>query len=307
MAPNSTTLRDFDWSKVSGLRLRAESIAEGFYLGSHRSNRKGSGVEFSGHRNYVPGDDLRWLDRHALMRHARLLVREFETETDRVLRLVVDATASMAYQSESAKVSKLEYSVLLAAVLARIAIANGDPVALDWLGGKNCRWLPPLSGRQAFERVVGVLEAARADGDFHADSQAIDYALAPVSRYARRGTSIAVFTDLADLPEAIMARTVGLCSHGRRVVLVRVLDPAELTFNLRGVLNLRALEGPLVAATDAARTRDHYLEALGREQAQFAAMLAQRGGRLVTVSTSDNPADAVREIIAGHSGRRGRE
>lgn len=304
MAPDSTNLRDFDWTKVGGLRLRAESIAEGLYLGNHRSNRKGSGVEFSGHRNYVPGDDLRWLDRHALMRHARLLVREFETETDRALRLVVDATASMAYKSPSARVSKLEYSVLLAAVLARVALAGGDPVALDWLGGKNCRWLPPLSGRQAFERVVGVLEAASADGDFHENPEAIDYALAPVLRYARRGTFIVIFTDLADLPEALMARVVGLGTHGRRVILVRVLDPAELKFDLRGVVDLRAFEGPLTVSTDTAQVRGRYLDALKQESADFAAMLAQRGGRFMTASTGDDPAEAVRRIIVGYGGGR---
>jgi len=299
MAKDSVALREFDWSRIGSLRLRAESIAEGFYLGSHRSNRRGSGVEFSGHRNYVPGDDLRWLDRHALMRHARLLVREFETETDRVLRLVIDATASMAYKSESAILSKFDYVVLLAAVLARIAIAGGDPVALDWLGGKDCRWLPPLAGRQAFERVVGVLESARAHGDFHDDANAIDYALAPVLRYARRGTSIAILTDLADLPDALMTRAVGLCTHGRRVIVIRVLDPLELNFDLKGLATLRALEGSLLVATDATSTRGDYLAALNRENAEFAARLTARGGRFVTVSTRDDPADAVRRIIVG--------
>jgi len=302
MAADSIALREFDWSKVTSLRLRAESIAEGFYLGSHRSNRRGSGVEFSGHRNYVPGDDLRWLDRHALMRHARLLVREFETETDRALRLVVDASASMAYKSESAPASKLNYSVLLAAVLARIAIAGGDPVAVDWLGGKDCRWLPPLSGRQAFERVVGVLESARAHGEFHDDATAVDYALAPALRYARRGTSITILTDLADLPEAIMARALGLCTRGRRVILIRVLDPVELNFNLRGLLSLRALEGPLVVPTDATSTKAHYLAALQDENADYSARLAERGGRFVTVCTCDDPADAVRKVIVGFAG-----
>jgi uncharacterized protein (DUF58 family) len=302
MVADSVALRGFDWSKISSLRLRAETIAEGFYLGSHRSKRRGSGVEFSGHRNYVPGDDLRWLDRHALMRHARLLVREFETETDRVLRLVVDATASMAYQSEFAPVPKLEYAVLLAAVLARIAIAGGDPVALDWLGGKDCRWLPPLSGRQAFERVVGVLESAQASGEFHADATAIEYALAPVLRYARRGTSIAILTDLADLPDALIARVVGLCTHGRRVILIRVLDPVEKNFGFRGLVNLKAFEGPLTVATDTSSSRAQYLEALNRESESFAAMLAERGGRFVTVCTNEDPADAVRRIIVGFGG-----
>ncbi len=59
---------------------------------------RGSGVEFGGYREYVPGDDLRWLDRRSLLRHDRLVVRQFETETDRTLSLLVDASASMGYR-----------------------------------------------------------------------------------------------------------------------------------------------------------------------------------------------------------------
>jgi uncharacterized protein (DUF58 family) len=302
MTEPTSALRGFDWGKISSLRLRSESIAEGLYLGSHRSIRRGSGVEFSGHRNYVPGDDLRWLDRHALMRHARLLIREFETETDRALHLVVDATASMGYRSDAAPATKLEFSTLLAAVLARLAIAGGDPVALDWLGGSNCRWLPPLGGRQAFERVVGVLESAKAQGDCHHDDSVVDRALIAVLRYARRGTSIVILTDLADLPGAILMRAAALCSQGRRVIVVRVLDPAELNFTFRGPVHLRALEGRLSATTDADLTRNQYLSALRRESEQFATLLAQRGGRYVTVCTDADPADAIRNIIVTFGG-----
>jgi uncharacterized protein (DUF58 family) len=131
-----------DWGKLVPLRLKARSVADGVYAGGHRSPRRGGGIEFGGHRSYVPGDDLRWLDRHALMRHGRLLVREFETETDRALCLVVDASASMAYRSAKAPGAKLAYAALIAAALARIALAGSDPVALDWLGGESPRALP---------------------------------------------------------------------------------------------------------------------------------------------------------------------
>ena len=52
-----------DWGRLAPLRLRARSIADGVYAGAHRSTRRGPGVEFGGHRPYVPGDDLRWIDR----------------------------------------------------------------------------------------------------------------------------------------------------------------------------------------------------------------------------------------------------
>jgi uncharacterized protein (DUF58 family) len=302
VAAKGNALREFDWSTIASLRLRAESIAEGLYWGIHRSTRRGAGVEFSGHRTYVPGDDLRWLDRHAWMRHGRLLVREFETETDRALRLVVDASASMGYRSAEAPASKLEFATLLAAVMARLALAAGDPVALDWLGGADCRWLPPISGRQGFERVVGVLESARADGDVYADMQAIDRALLPVAKYARRGTSIVVLTDLAEMPTEIVTRVRSLCSRGRRVILARILDPAESDYPFRGPVRLRALEGKVSVTTDGTESRDQYLRSLSAESELLASMLTERGGRFLTLRTDDSPSQAIRKLTLAISG-----
>ena len=119
-----TPLRAIDWGSIAPLRLRARAVADGVYAGAHRSLRRGPGVEFGGHREYVPGDDLRWLDHRALLRHDKLLVREFETETDRGLRIVVDASASMAFRGEKAPASKFAFAALLAAALARIALAQ---------------------------------------------------------------------------------------------------------------------------------------------------------------------------------------
>jgi uncharacterized protein (DUF58 family) len=88
-----------DWGQLAPLRLKARAVAEGVYAGMHRSARKGAGVEFGGQRPYVPGDDLRFFDRRALLRHDRLMVRQFETETDRALWLCVDATTRVRISS----------------------------------------------------------------------------------------------------------------------------------------------------------------------------------------------------------------
>ena len=138
-----------EWGALAPLRLRARTIAEGVYAGPHRSIRKGSGVEFGGQRSYVPGDDLRFIDRRALLRHDKLMVREFETETDRALWLCVDATASMAYRSERSPGAKYAYAALLSAALARVALATGDPVGLGFVGGDGVRPLTASAGREA--------------------------------------------------------------------------------------------------------------------------------------------------------------
>src|SRR6266700_3170758 len=122
--------KQLDWGSLAPLKLRSRLVAEGVYAGAHRSARRGAGVEFGGYREYTPGDDLRWLDRRSLMRHDRLLVREFETETDRALRLIVDASASMAYRGSRAPGAKIAWAALVAAALSRIALASGDPVGM---------------------------------------------------------------------------------------------------------------------------------------------------------------------------------
>ena len=116
-----------DWGTLAPLRLRARLVAEGVYAGAHRSARRGAGVEFGGHRAYTPGDDLRWLDRRSLLLHDRLLVRQFETETDRALRLVVDATASMGYRGSRAPGAKLAWAAVVAAALAKLAVVERRP------------------------------------------------------------------------------------------------------------------------------------------------------------------------------------
>lgn len=286
-----------DWGTISPLRLTAQRLADGAYSGVHRSRRRGSGIEFDGHRDYVPGDDLRRLDYRALARHGRLLIRQFETDTERRLCLVMDATRSMAYKSERAPASKLAYAALLAAAMGRVAIATGDTVSLDWVAGEFAGALPASGGREAFERLVGALEHVAVGGDEALDERAFDAALGPVARRANRGAIIVLFSDLIDLP--VLARTsfAALSNRNRIAVAVRVLDPVEATFPFDGPLRLRSSSGGTVIETDAAAARDGYLAALEQQRAAWEEALVGHGGRLVTCTTSDAPNEVLREIL----------
>jgi uncharacterized protein (DUF58 family) len=300
--PDRQWMKRVDWGRLAPLRLRARSVAEGVYAGGHRSARRGPGVEFGGHRPYVPGDDLRWIDRHALMRHDRLIVREFETETDRALYLLVDATASMGFRGKGAASAKVAFAALIAASLARVALASGDPVSLGWVGGDGARSVPPTSGGEAFERIVRALSSIKATGDSMRDGGQFDRAIARIARRARRGAVIVLLSDLIDLPSGAHDQFAALATAGRRLVAAQVLDPEELRLPYEGTVRLRALEGNTVVETDPSVTRTRYLAALDELSARWARPLSARGGGLVRAATDQDPVDVVRRVLRAVAG-----
>jgi uncharacterized protein (DUF58 family) len=297
--PAASAIRSaLDWGSLAPLRLRARLVAEGVYAGAHRSARRGAGVEFGGHRAYTPGDDLRWLDRRSLLLHDRLLVRQFETETDRALRLVIDATASMGYRGSRAPGAKLAWAGLVAAALARIAVGSGDPVGLTYLGGGEAtRSVPVAGGREVFERVLGSLEACSAGGDARTDISVLDRGLGGIARAARRGSIVVVLSDLLDLPEGAAESVAAIASRGRVLIVVQVLDPDEVDFPFGGTVRLRSLEGGVVVETDAEVTRAAYQAKLASLTADWERLMTARGARLVRAVTSQDPVKTVREIV----------
>jgi uncharacterized protein (DUF58 family) len=289
--------RAVDWGELAPLRLRAREVAEGLYSGLHRSSLRGAGVEFGGYREYTPGDDLRWLDRRSLLRHDRLVIRQFETETDRALALLVDASASMGYRGPGAPAAKAAFAAVVAAALARVALAGGDPVSVTFLGGDGTRDIARAAGRDQFERILSAFESMTTGGDAVADPAMLDRALASLVRGTRRGAILIVFSDLLDLPAAAADRVAWLGSNGRVLTLVQTLDPAEATFPFTGTVRLRALEGGAVVETDADVTRDRYLHALASLEGQWRDAIVRRGGRFLQARTSDAPIGVVRDIV----------
>lgn len=258
-------------------------------------------MEFAGHRPYTPGDDLRLIDRRSVLRFERLLLREFEMETERAVWLCVDATASMSYRGEG-PASKMAYAALLSAALARVALSSGDPVGLTWIGGAEARPLPARGGRESFERVVGALESTDAAGDLSDDPRALDRALAPLARRARRGSVIVLFSDLVDLPDGARRAFTSLLTHRRHGVVVQLLDPTEAHLSFDGNVRLRAMEGDAVVEADANTVRAGYLARLEQIRADWAQSLVTRGGRLVHAETTDPPEQVVRKIVSAIAG-----
>jgi uncharacterized protein (DUF58 family) len=285
-----------DWGAFGPLRLRAQTVAEGVYAGMHRSIRKGSGVEFGGQRPYVFGDDLRFVDKRSLLRHGRLMIREFETETDRALWLVVDATASMAFKGKGPG-SKYPFAALCAAAMARVALASGDPVGLLVIGGDGTRALPAAAGREAFERIVWTLAGIEPSGDWTTRGTDVGHSFAPIHAKARRGSNVVLFSDLIDLPDATAHELGAIATRGRRAFALQVLSPDEIDLPFEHHARFESMEGGVVVDADPAVARQSYKARLAELREGWSRDLVARGGALITASTVDKPVAVVRSLL----------
>ena len=129
--------------RLEVLAIAARRMQSGRTRAERRSKKTGSGIEFADHRQYSPGDDLRYLDWHVYQRHGRLLLRLFEEEEDLSIYILVDGSRSMSF----GKPKKLFYAKRLAAALAYIALASLDRVSVQTFRDSMVARLAPTAGR----------------------------------------------------------------------------------------------------------------------------------------------------------------
>src|SRR6266576_4486278 len=141
---------------VGRLDLRARFIVEGFSQGLHASPFQGFSVEFSEHRRYVPGDDLKDLDWSVYAKTDKYYLRKYQAETNVTGYLAMDLSASMAYTYRQ-ELTKFEYAICLAAALGYLMIHQQDPVGLVTFDTQIRTALPPRSKRAQLGNILALL------------------------------------------------------------------------------------------------------------------------------------------------------
>ena len=240
-------------AKISNLSLVARTVVEGSVSGLHKSPFHGFSVEFSEHREYTPGDNIKDIDWRALGRTDRFYIKRYQEETNLKAYLLLDTSASMAYKSEDSAQSKLEYASYVAACLAYLMIRQRDSVGLVTFSDQIDQFIPPRGTAPHLNLMMRQLEAVKPVKRTNVSRTFHDLA----ENIKRRGLII-IFSDLFDDPAEVMKGLHHFRFKKHEVILFHLFDPWELAFPFRKLADFIDMETDERLQVDPRYVRDEY-------------------------------------------------
>jgi uncharacterized protein (DUF58 family) len=267
-------------AQLGNLHVRARRILDGLYAGHHTNKNRGHSQDFSEHRPYNPGDDLRSLDWKIYGRTDRLVIKQFEEQTNVGAVLALDTSGSRGFAGPG-RISKFDYMKTMAAALAYVVVSQNDAVGIV----TQERRLPPSAEKGQLAHVVNELDALRAAGQWDLSSLAHDmYAL------TRRKSFLILISDLMMDPDAALAALRALAARKHELMVLQVLDPAELNLDFAGEIEFEDTETHARLLTDADALRAPYKAWVEQRLAQTAQSFRSAGVDYQMITT-DTPFD----------------
>ncbi len=255
--------------EVDLVELRARRLANDLLPGPHRSVFRGAGLEFEELREYVPGDDVRAIDWNVTARMGRPFVKLYREERQLSVFLVVDVSASLWFGT--ARSSKRELAVDVAALLAMSAVRSGDRIGLLLFSDRVETFVRPRKGRQHALRVIRDLVFWPP----RRGRTAVGPAAGFLTNVARRRSVVVLLSDL------LFTDTRSLVALARRhdVIAMTLNDPREWELPSVGILALEDAEsgGIRLVDTGSHQVRASYRAAGEARVQQRARMLASLG------------------------------
>ncbi len=218
--------------QVRRIEINARKLATAGFLGQYRSGFRGQGLDFDDFREYLPGDEPRFIDWKVTARTGTPYVKKFREDREQVLLLAVDTSGSMRYASEGHSETKLEYAARLAAVLAYSAARNGDKCGLILFGRESIFYLPPDKGLKQTLRIVREILSSPADGKDTPISETAETVL----RTLRKQAMVFLISDFWGNPDKA---ALGKLAFRHELIPVRVTDEREKELPTAGSVVLR--------------------------------------------------------------------
>lgn len=282
-------------SQILQRRLEPRGLVLGNLAGAHRSPLSGFAVEFVGHREYVRGDDPKFIDWRIFFTRDRYFVKQYEMETNMVCHLVLDASASMRYGE--GETQKLRYAARMIACLGYAVVHQSDKVSLATFDQRVQAFLPPSNSMAQIVRVTELLDATQA-----VEKTAMADCLTELAGRMKRREIVMIFSDFFTPLESLEAALQRLRFHRHEVVLFQLLHPHELRFELEELTRFVGLEVPEELLAQPEDIRHAYLAALERFNVELESICRRNRIERVLVDTGR----PVGEVLLDYLNQRNR-
>lgn len=279
--------------RFKNLLAFARAMVEGYFVGKHKSPHRGNSVEFTDYKEYVPGDDVNRLDWRAYGRSRRLFVRQYEAETDMVVYLLVDASASMNYAGTStSEQSKYILAAKIAAALAYLMLLQGDKVAMGLFAANLNRFVPTGGTRRHLHNLITELELAEPSS-----TTGIAQALAECNSIFKQRGRLVILSDFWD-DQTKTLDALGRFLHRKfEVLLLQVVHPHELDLPSVNAARFQDMETNEVVEVEPEEIRAGYRESMRRQIDSLAREAASRRISHALVRSDQPYLDAIEAYL----------
>src|SRR5437868_6892881 len=255
-------------ARLEQLELVSRKIFLGRLKGERRSKRKGQSVEFADYRNYVVGDDLRFLDWNLFARLDRLFIRLFMEEEDLHFYILLDNSLSMDFGTPS----KLHYAKQLAAALGFIGLVNMDRIVIEAFNDRLTQSMPAARGRRSLWRLMDFLQKIEPAGPSDMARSLRSFSL----KCSGKGIVVLIsdFMDKGGYEEALRY----LIARQLDIYVIQVLSQEEIEPEIVGDLKLMDIEDEDVAEISvSAPLLKRYKQNLAAYRAALSEFCTRRG------------------------------
>ena len=215
-------------SNLQRLTIATKKPFRGAMKGEKRSPKRGTAIEFADYREYVPGDDFRYIDWTLYSRLNRLYVKLFEEEEDLFVYILLDASESMTFGDPR----KFECALRLAAAFAYIALSSLNRVQVSAFSDRLGARFGPKRGKgsifQLFEFLARLEPAGRSG---------LDRAIKEFSLTTTRTGVVILLSDFL-FPGGYAEALAPMVGRGFDIGCVQILDKSEVDPGLEGDLIL---------------------------------------------------------------------
>lgn len=268
--------------QISGRPLEPRGLVSGNLAGAHKSPSSGFAVEFSGHREYVPGDDPKHIDWRVFFTRDKYFIKQYEMETNFVCHLMLDVSKSMRYGEDETQ--KMLFGSRLAVSLAHSIVRQGDKVSFTTFDKQIRGHIPASNALPQIIRMSQHLDELEAE-----ETTDLNACLSEFSQRMARREIVMIFSDFFGDLEQLENAIQRIRFNKHDVVLIQLIHDHELNFNLDGMTRFVGLEVDAQRIAQPADIRAAYLKAVGRFNAQLADLATRNNCDHVLACTKENP------------------